>query len=120
MVGVDPLRHNTDYFDMPVNTYSAGMRARLAFAACLAVDFDVYLIDEVTETGDERFRRKCAAAFRDRMSRSDIILVTHNRQTIRQYCDRGAVLADGALTLCDDMTSAFDRYRHILAEPPPC
>lgn len=108
------------YWDMPVNTYSAGMRGRLAFAACLAVDFDVYLIDEVTETGDERFRRKCAAAFRERMARSDIILVTHNRQTIRQYCDRGAVLANGALTLCDDMTSALDRYSRCLTEPPPC
>ncbi|HEY1796017.1 MAG TPA: ABC transporter ATP-binding protein [Stellaceae bacterium] len=118
---VDEFAELGAYFDMPVNTYSAGMRARLAFAACLAVDFDVYLIDEVTETGDERFRRKCAAAFRERMARSDIILVTHNRQTIRQYCDRGAILADGALRLCDDMTSALDRYsRSLLAEPPPC
>ena len=48
------------YFDMPVNTYSAGMRARLAFGTCLAVDFDIYLIDEVTEIGDDRFRHKCA------------------------------------------------------------
>ncbi len=108
------------YFDMAVNTYSAGMRARLAFAACLAVDFDVYLIDEVTEIGDERFRRRCAAVFRDRMSRADIILVTHNRHTIRQYCDRGAVLAGGTLRLCDDVTDAFDRYRHVLAETPRC
>ena len=56
-----------EYFQMPVNTYSAGMRARLAFATCLAIDFDVYLIDEVTEIGDQRFRRKCAEAFRERM-----------------------------------------------------
>ena len=82
-----------EYFDMPVDTYSAGMRARLAFGACLAIDFDVYLIDEVTEIGDERFRRKCAAAFRERLRSSDIILATHNHHTIRQYCDRGAVLA---------------------------
>ncbi|MGC2521172.1 MAG: ATP-binding cassette domain-containing protein, partial [Stellaceae bacterium] len=72
-----------EYFAMPVNTYSAGMRARLAFAACLAIDFDVYLIDEVTEVGDQHFRRKCAAAFRARMAQADIILVTHNPQTIR-------------------------------------
>jgi capsular polysaccharide transport system ATP-binding protein len=65
-----------EYFEMPVNTYSAGMRARLAFATCLAIDFDVYLIDEVTEIGDQRFRRRCAEAFRQRMVRSDIILVT--------------------------------------------
>src|SRR5712692_1122424 len=111
------LRHNTEYFDMPVNTYSAGMRARLAFGTCLAIDFDVYLIDEVTETGDERFRRKCATAFRERLRRSDIILATHNSQTIRQYCDRGAILAGGRLELFDDIASAFERYRHMLAGP---
>ncbi len=99
------------YFDMPVNTYSAGMRARLAFGACLAIDFDTYLIDEVTEIGDERFRRKCALAFRERMRCSDIILVTHNTRTIRQYCERAAVLANGELRLYDDVASALDAYR---------
>jgi capsular polysaccharide transport system ATP-binding protein len=99
------------YFDMPINTYSAGMRARLAFGACLAIDFDTYLIDEVTEIGDEHFRRKCAHAFRERMRRSDIVLVTHNTRTIRQYCERGAVLADGELRLYDDVASALDAYR---------
>jgi capsular polysaccharide transport system ATP-binding protein len=109
-----------EYYAMPVNTYSAGMRARLAFGTCLAIDFDVYLIDEVTEIGDERFRRKCAAAFRERLRRSDIILATHNHHTIRQYCDRGAVLAAGRLALFDDLASAFEHYRHLLAEPSPC
>jgi capsular polysaccharide transport system ATP-binding protein len=108
------------YFDMPVNTYSDGMRARLAFGTCLAIEFDVYLIDEVTEIGDERFRQKCAAAFRDRMRCSDIILVTHNSRTIRQYCDRGAVLANGRLDLYDDISSALDRYQRLLTEPSPC
>jgi capsular polysaccharide transport system ATP-binding protein len=105
-----------EYFDMPVNTYSAGMRARLAFAACLAIDFDVYLIDEVTEIGDQRFRRKCAEAFRERMARSDIILATHNPQTLRQYCDRGAVLADGALFMYDDIGAALSRYQRMLQD----
>jgi capsular polysaccharide transport system ATP-binding protein len=102
-----------EYFDMPVDTYSAGMRARLGFAACLAIDFDVFLIDEVTEIGDHRFRRKCAAAFRERMRCADIILVTHNQETIRQYCDRGAVLANGALTLYDDVGTALAHYRNF-------
>ncbi len=105
-----------EYFDMPVNTYSAGMRARLAFAVCLAIDFDIYLIDEVTEIGDQRFRRKCAEAFRDRILRSDIILVTHNPHTIRQYCDRGAVLANGELTLYNDIGAALQRYHRVLQE----
>jgi len=106
-----------DYFDMPVDTYSAGMRARLAFAACLAIDFDVYLIDEATEVGDKRFRCKCAEAFRARVVRSDIILASHNPDTLRQYCDRGAVLAGGALTLFDDLGTAIGRYHRLLQEP---
>ncbi len=105
---------------MPVNTYSAGMRARLAFGTCLAIDFDVYLIDEVTEIGDERFRRRCAAAFRERLRRSDIILATHNGHTIRQYCDRGAILAGGRLRLFDDVATAFEQYRRMLVEPALC
>jgi capsular polysaccharide transport system ATP-binding protein len=105
-----------EYFDMPVNTYSAGMRARLAFAACLAIDFDVYLIDEVTEVGDQRFRRKCAEAFRARMVHSDIILVTHNPQTLRQYCDRGAILANGALSLYDDVGAALTQQHRMVQE----
>ena len=105
---------------MPVNTYSAGMWARLAFGACLAIDFDVYLIDEVTEIGDERFRHKCAVAFRDRMRRSDIILVTYNSRTIRQYCNRAAVLANGGLQLFDDVSSALDQHHRLLAEAGGC
>ena len=105
-----------EYLHMPVNTYSAGMRARLAFATCLALDFELYLVDEVTEVGDQRFRQKCAEAFRDRMQRSDIILVTHNIHTLRQYCDRGAILANGELTIFDDIGSALGRYQRIAQE----
>jgi capsular polysaccharide transport system ATP-binding protein len=105
-----------EYFTMPVNTYSAGMRARLAFAACLAIDFDVYLVDEVTEVGDQRFRKKCVEAFRARMTHSDIILVSHNPQTVRQYCDRGAIIADGALQLYDDVDAALRRHHRMLQE----
>jgi capsular polysaccharide transport system ATP-binding protein len=105
-----------EYLHMPVNTYSAGMRARLAFATCLALDFDLYLIDEVTEVGDQRFRQKCAEAFRERMQRSDIILVTHNIHTLRQYCERGAILANGELTLFDDIDTALGRYHRMVQE----
>ena len=105
-----------EYLHMPVNTYSAGMRARLAFATCLALDFDLYVIDEVTEVGDQRFRQKCAEAFRERIQRSDIILVTHNIHTLRQYCDRGAILANGELTLFDDIDAALGQYHRMVQE----
>ena len=115
---VDEFAELREYLDMPVHTYSAGMRARLAFGTCLAIDFDVFLIDEVTEIGDERFRRRCAAAFRERLRHADIILATHNAHTIRQYCDRAALLAEGRLHLFDDVAAALDEYRQVLLGPP--
>jgi capsular polysaccharide transport system ATP-binding protein len=70
----------------------------------------------VTEVGDQRFRRKCADAFRTRMAHSDIVLVSHNPQTIRQYCDRGAILADGSLSLYDEIGAALTCHHRILQE----
>ena len=69
------------------------------------------------QIGDEHFRRKCAAAFRERLRSSDIILATHNHHTIRQYCDRGAVLAGGRLQLFDSVAGAFECYRTMLTKP---
>lgn len=102
------------YFDMPLQTYSSGMMAKLAFGVSLAMDFDVYLVDEATEVGDARFRKKCAAAFRERIARSDIIMVSHNSHTIKAYCDRGAVLMDGRLEFFDSIDEAMKTYRRFL------
>jgi capsular polysaccharide transport system ATP-binding protein len=103
-----------DYFDMPVKTYSSGMFARLAFSASLAFDFDLYLIDEATEVGDARFRQKCVAALRERLTHSNVIIVSHNPATIRTYCDCGAVLHDGEFHLYDTVDDAMVAYERIL------
>jgi capsular polysaccharide transport system ATP-binding protein len=102
------------YFDMPLITYSSGMAAKLAFGVSLAIDFDVYLIDEVTEVGDARFRQKCAAVFGERMGRSDIIMVSHNSSTIRRYCDRAAILNDGELYFFESVDEAMRSYRRLM------
>jgi capsular polysaccharide transport system ATP-binding protein len=104
------------YFHMPVGTYSSGMRARLAFGACLAVPFDVFLIDEVTSVGDGRFRAKCLKAFRQRMDQADVIMVTHDYETMRAYCDAGAVLHDGRLIVFDDLEDAIDHYARMMRD----
>jgi capsular polysaccharide transport system ATP-binding protein len=106
------------YFRMPVGSYSSGMRARLAFGACLAIQFDVYLIDEVTSVGDARFRVRCLDAFRERMTRADVIMVTHDYETMRSYCDTGAVLADGRLTLFDSVEDAIRQHDYIVRNNP--
>jgi capsular polysaccharide transport system ATP-binding protein len=98
------------YFDLPIYTYSSGMLAKLAFGVSFALDFDIYLVDEATEVGDARFRQKCARLFRERIARSDIIMVSHNSYTIRAYCDRAAVLMDGRLEFFDSVETAMRVY----------
>jgi len=102
------------YLDMPIQTYSAGMTAKLAFGVSLAIDFDVYLIDEVTEVGDARFRQKCAAYFAERVARSDIIMVSHNSHTIRAYCDVGAILNNGRLEFFATIDAAMKAYQRLM------
>jgi capsular polysaccharide transport system ATP-binding protein len=104
------------YFDMPVGTYSSGMYARIAFATSFAFDFDVYLVDEVIETGDVRFRRKCAQAFDERMKTASLILVSHQISTIRQYCDVAAVLHRGKLSAFPTIDEALDTYEMSLRQ----
>ena len=99
-----------EYFDMPVKTYSSGMRARLAFALSMAVDFDVYLVDEITAVGDSQFQKKCRLAFDERRDRSTLIIVSHDMSTIRNYCDSCAVLRQGRLQFCDTIDEAQCLY----------
>lgn len=106
------------YFRAPVETYSSGMLARLAFGACLAIRFDLYLIDEVTAVGDARFRRKCLEAFEARATEADVIIVSHDEGTIRAWCDTGIVLGDGRLEVFDDLDTAIERHRQRMLYAP--
>ncbi|HVY31781.1 MAG TPA: ABC transporter ATP-binding protein [Polyangiaceae bacterium] len=100
-----------EYFHMPVKTYSSGMRARLAFGLSMAVEFDAYLVDEVTAVGDARFQQKCRKAFQDRSGRSSVIIVSHQLATIKDYCEHCAVLSKGRLhyfTSIDDARRMYE------------
>ncbi len=99
------------YFYMPVRTYSSGMRARLAFSLSMAVDFDIYLVDEITAVGDKGFQEKCRRAFAARQERSSVIIVSHSLPTIRSYCKRCAVLEKGKLQLFDTVKEAAAVYQ---------
>jgi len=99
-----------EYFYMPVKTYSSGMRARLAFGLSMAVEFDAYLVDEVTAVGDTTFQERCRKAFLDRSGRSSVIIVSHNINTVKSYCDRCAVLRDGKLFYFESVNDAERFY----------
>jgi capsular polysaccharide transport system ATP-binding protein len=99
-----------EYFYMPVKTYSSGMRARLAFGLSMAIEFDAYLVDEVTAVGDSRFQQKCRQAFQERSDRSSVIIVSHQMSTVRDYCQSCAVLKDGKLVHFDSVEEASAFY----------
>jgi capsular polysaccharide transport system ATP-binding protein len=102
-----------DYFYMPVRTYSSGMRAKLAFGMSMAIQFDCYLIDELTAVGDEKFRKKCKEVFDTRLAGADVIVVSHQPNTMKDYCDMAAVLHDGHIRFYDDLAEAIEIYKEL-------
>jgi capsular polysaccharide transport system ATP-binding protein len=95
------------YLHQPVSTYSAGMSARLAFGISLAIDFECYLVDEVTAAGDERFRARSEQALAERRANGTLVMISHSPETLRSYCTRGAVLYSGALAFFDTIDEAL-------------
>lgn len=96
------------YFYQPINTYSAGMMARLAFGISLAIEFECYLVDEVTGAGDDRFRQRCEDALRHRRETGTLVMISHDPGALRSYCTRGAVLYRGDLTMFDTIDEAIE------------
>lgn len=75
------------YFDMPIKTYSSGMKSRLGFGLSMAFKFDYYLVDEVTAVGDARFKQKCADLFKSRHKEASFLMVSHSLNSLKEYCD---------------------------------
>lgn len=102
------------YFDRPFKTYSSGMRSRVAFGLSMAFDFDVYLIDEVTAAGDQRFREKSKRVLLDRKKYSDFLMVDHNLWGLKLHCDRAFILEDGSIEEFADLDEAVSVHTERL------
>jgi capsular polysaccharide transport system ATP-binding protein len=120
---VDDFAELGEHFHMPIRSYSAGMRARLAFGISMGLHFDTYLIDEATAPGDLTFREKSRAVFEARLRHSGVIMVTHSIEMARAICSEGAVLENGVLTFYRDIEDAvrahIENLRRAAAAPPP-
>jgi capsular polysaccharide transport system ATP-binding protein len=99
------------YLREPVKKYSSGMRARLAFAISMAVEFDCFLIDEIVAVGDSRFHEKCRVELFDKRSDRAMIIVSHNPDYIRAHCQHAAVLVEGKLHSFEQVDDAFTFYQ---------
>ena len=99
------------YLREPVKTYSGGMRARLAFAISMVVEFDCFLIDEIVAVGDSRFHEKCRVELFDKRKDRAMIIVSHDPGYIREHCQHAAVLRKGELTSFVNVDEAFEFYQ---------
>lgn len=99
------------YLKEPVKKYSSGMRARLAFAISMAVEFDCFLIDEIVAVGDSRFHEKCHTELFEKRSDRTMIIVSHSADYIRAHCQHAAVLVAGKLHSFDQVEDAFTFYQ---------
>lgn len=99
--------------NMPVKTYSSGMRARLAFALSLAIEFDCYLIDEVLLVGDQNFQRKCHYELFEKRADRTMILATHSFGLAHEYCDRALILSEGQLDAYENLDAALEKYSNL-------
>lgn len=98
------------YMREPVKNYSSGMSARLAFAISMIIEFDCYLIDEVIAVGDHRFVEKCAHELFEKRGDRAMIMVSHNADFIKKYCNKIAVLNKGNLRTFDNVLTGLDHY----------
>lgn len=98
---------------MPVKTYSSGMRARLAFALSLAIEFDCYLVDEVIMVGDQNFFKKCREELLVKRKDRALVFASHSEALVREYCDRAYVLHDGFAKTFEDVNEALEVYNEL-------
>lgn len=100
-----------EYFDRPLGTYSAGMKARFQFSLLLALEFDIYLIDEgMPRTTDTNFNRKAGTILADRLKKATVIIVSHQAETLEKFARRAAVLKDGQFYQFDSLEEAKRLY----------
>ncbi|MCU7554898.1 ABC transporter ATP-binding protein [Alteromonas sp. ASW11-19] len=97
-------------FDLPVKNYSSGMRAKLVFACCMNIDFDIYLIDEATSVGDPIFRKKARASLKEKSEQAGVIMVSHELDQIREFCTSAVVIDEGKLTYYADLEEGISVY----------
>jgi len=104
-----------EFMDMPVRSYSSGMKARLGFGMAMGIAFDWYIVDEITAVGDSRFKRKSLAVFNSRLKDAGLLMSSHSTNTIRSYCNAGLVLENGRVRYFPDVEDAIAEHEANMA-----
>lgn len=106
-----------DFIHQPVKTYSSGMIVRLAFAVSSFVDADVLVVDEALSVGDVGFQAKCLERMERLMNQGvTVLLVTHDVQLVKRYCNRVLFLNHGNLAFDGDPEQGVELYLYETRE----
>lgn len=108
-----------DYFELPIEIYSNGMKSRLSFALSMAFDFDYLIIDEILSVGDTGFQEKSKKALRHKMRQCNVLIVSHSMDTLKEFCDAGLVVHNGQLHYYDHIDEAIRYYFDLNNEFEP-
>jgi len=98
---------------IPVKNYSSGMRARLAFALSLAIEFDCYLIDEIILVGDQNFARKCREELFEKRSDRTMIIASHSTDIISELCNKALIIHNDHASMSDDVDESIKTYLNL-------
>jgi capsular polysaccharide transport system ATP-binding protein len=101
------------HFDAPIRTYSSGMKARLGFAVAMGIEFDTYLLDEITAVGDANFKRKSSVMLKEKLEKSSAIIVAHSMGFLREVCNQAIILHDGRVKFYEDIEAAIHDHRKM-------
>jgi ABC-type polysaccharide/polyol phosphate transport system ATPase subunit len=105
------------FIDSPLRTYSSGMQARLGFAVASSVDPDILIIDEVLAVGDEAFQQKCIQRMKTiRQNGATLLYVTHAVESIKDLCEKAALIDEGRLLYLGNVDKAVAYYRERLQD----
>lgn len=101
--------------DKKLRNYSSGMQVRLAFSIAIRTNSDILLLDEVLAVGDYAFQQKCFAYFKKLKQKGrTVILVSHDRSAVEEFCDR-AILLEGGRVVADGLPKdIYKRYFHAV------
>jgi lipopolysaccharide transport system ATP-binding protein len=107
----------SEFFDQPVKTYSAGMRARLGFATALKIEVDILLIDEILGVGDAHFRDKAQNAIINKIAGNQtVVFVSHNPGQIKKICGRAIWLDKGKIREQGSAKDVSDSYQQYIKQ----
>jgi ABC-type polysaccharide/polyol phosphate transport system ATPase subunit len=105
-----------DFFDQPISMYSSGMVVRLAFAAAVAVEPEILIVDEALAVGDERFQAKCLDKIEELRKRGmTIIFVSHSAEIVEAFCNRAVLLNGGSVVTQGDVKPVLEQYHALMS-----